>query len=85
MQRADVGNSRMTTTIATRLPDQTTEEYSSPLRQNELPPSPTSSTDTPVFVSTTPLSDTPPSSSMSGMDRLGLCLTVSRFMDSSDS
>ena len=85
MQRADVGNSTMITTTATRLRDQTTEEYSSPLGQNEHPPSPTSSTDTPVFVTTTPRSDTPPSSSMSGIDRLILCLTISRFMDSSDS
>lgn len=70
----------MITTIVPRLRDQATEEYSSPLGQNDLPPSPTSSTDSPVFVATIPQS-----SSMSGIDRLRLCLTVSRFMDSSDS
>ena len=75
----------MVTTIATRLRDQTTEEYSSPLGQNELPPSPTSSTESPVLVTATPPSDTPPSSSMSGIVRLRLGLTISRFMDSSDS
>ena len=71
MQRADVGNNRMTTTIATRFRDQTMDEFSSPLGQNELPPSPTSSTDTPVFVTTTPRSDT----SMSGIVRLRLGVT----------
>jgi hypothetical protein len=85
MQRADVSNSRMITTIATQLRDQTAEEHSSPLGQNELPPSPTSSTNSPVFVTTTPRSDTPPSSNMSGTDRLRFCLTIFRFMDSSDS
>ena len=63
MQRTDVGSSRMITTQLAQLRDQTTEEYS----HMELPPSPTSSTDTPVFVTATPRSDTPPSSSMSGM------------------
>jgi hypothetical protein len=64
MQRADVSNSRMITTQLPRVRDQTsTEEYS----HMELPPSPTSSTDAPVFVTSTPPSDTPPSSSMSGI------------------
>ena len=34
--------------------------------QNDLPPSPTSSTGTPVFVTATPRSDTPVPSGMSG-------------------
>ena len=74
MQRAEVGT-RIITTIATPFQDQTTDDFSSPLKQNDLPPSPTSSTDTPVFVTTTPPSDTPPSSSMSGIVRLRLGLS----------
>jgi hypothetical protein len=67
MQRADVvrNSGMIPTQLAVRLRDLTTDEYS-PLSQNELPPSPTNSTDTPVFVTATPRSDTPPSSTMSG-------------------
>ena len=58
----------MVTSLA-RLRDQTTidpDEYPSPNAQTDIPPSPTSSTGTPVFVTATPRSDTPPMSSMSG-------------------
>ena len=67
MQRADVGTSRMITALARLTTDP--DEYSV-LGYNEIPPSPTSSTDTPVFVATTPQSDTPPSSSMNGIGSL---------------
>ena len=82
MQRAGVSNSR-TITIDARVRDQTSDEYS-PLAQNELPPSPASSTDTPVFVSTTPRSDSPPLTSMSGKYLLlRHTLMGRRFMGSS--
>ena len=80
MQRADVGNFRMITTIATSFRNQTTDEFSPSLAPNELPPSPTSPTDSPVFVTATPRSDTPPSSSMSGILRLRLGSDL--FLDS---
>jgi hypothetical protein len=66
MQRVDVGSSTMPNQPAL-LRDQTTEDYS---HTEQLPPSPTSSTDTPVFVTTTPRSDSPPSTSMSGTSPL---------------
>ena len=67
MQRADVGTSRSIPSLA-RAGDHTANESDnhSLAGKNEGPPSPTSSTGIPVFVSATPRSDSPLSSSMSG-------------------
>jgi hypothetical protein len=69
MQRAD-DNPRMKLTTLARLRGTNggSDEYA-PLMQEEIPPSPTGSTGTPVFVSNTPRSDTPPSSSMGGISQ----------------